>query len=51
VSIFWLDQYSRQHLLNDVESLKDIIDELVPALMHLYQQHLQLQKKHEELKA
>jgi len=44
VKISSLTHYKRDHLPNDVDSLKDIIDELVPALQLL-------ERKHEDLKA
>ena len=47
----WLTQYNRKNLPNDVEALKDIIDSLVSSLRPLHEQHLQLQKDYEELKA
>jgi transposase len=47
---FWLDpHYHRNQLPNDVEALKDIIDEIVPVLRNLQQQNLFLQKQVEEL--
>ncbi|MGZ6330830.1 MAG: IS66 family transposase [Parachlamydiaceae bacterium] len=46
----WLDKdYHRSQLPNDVEKLKDIIDEFVPFLRELRQQNFLLQKQVEEL--
>ena len=47
---FWLDpHYHRSQLPNDVEALKDIIDDIVPVLRNLHQQNILLQKQVEEL--